>query len=355
MGATEFATSSPQAVKRWSNELAFETFGEMWFKKLIGRGPNSCVQMVPDLESMAGDEVKYDLLIQDRSDGVQGDAELEGFETELTLYQDSVKIDQLRHGHAWRKMSQQRTVHNMRTLSKQSLAKWYAWKYDTMLMAYLAGTAGGDLENAAGTIGASGFAGNALRTPDSDHAVTRAGTFTLQMIDVCVSRAKTLNPRMRPIKVDGQEKFLLILHPYAAYSLRTETGERAWQLIHARVAEGGSKNPIYTGALGEYNGVVIHESEFVPRASSATTAQNTYNLFLGAQAGVFAMGNAYDKEDSGKMEGGSYFSWNEEYKDYKNRKGVGVASTFGIQKCQFNGVDFGVLRVTSQEAQPTVS
>jgi N4-gp56 family major capsid protein len=363
MAATEFATGDAETVKRWSNSLAREALQKADFKKFAGKSDNSIIQIHADLESQPGDTIKYDVLYQNRGDGVQGDTTLEGYEDALDFYQDEVKIDQLRHAHNFRKMTQQRTVHDLRKLARSSLAEWYAWKYDTLMYAYLAGVAGDSTESAVGTLngalGVDGFAGNSLQVPDAAHHLNKTGsTMDLAFIDTLVTWAKTTNPRLRPVNVMGAKKFVLVLHPYQVNNLRIQTGDRAWQMIHARVAENGTKNPIYTGALGEYNGVVIHESEYIPRCDTAGAwsggaINDNAAVFLGAQAGSFAMGNAYDKSSRANTGGGSYFKWVEQEKDYKNNKGIGVASCFGITKNRFNSADFGVIRLTTTDARPS--
>lgn len=359
MAATEFGSGSAQAVKRWSNSLAREVLDTTDFKKFSGKSENSIIQIHMDLESQPGDEVKYDVLYQNRGNGVQGDTTLEGYEEALEFYQDSVKIDQLRQAHNNRKMTQQRTVHDLRAVSKSSLGAWFGWKLTTLMYAYLAGVAGDDSENAAGTIGTSGFAGNALSVPDADHHLNKTGSaMSLAFIDTLVARAKTVNPRIRPVMIDGKRHYVLVLHPYSIHALRSNTGAKAWADIQMNANVRADSNPIFTGAMGVYNGVVIHESEFIPRATATTAwsgaaANDTANLFLGAQSGAFAMGNAYDKMDSAAMGGGAYFKWVEQKKDYDNNKGIGVAGCFGIKPCVFNSKRFGMIRLTTTDAQPS--
>ena len=70
----------------------------------------------------------------------------------------------------------------------------------------------------------------------------------------------------------------------------------------------------------------------------------THNLFLGAQAGVIAFGNAYGKLGNPAMGKGSHFSWFEDVDDYGNERGIAAGAIFGVKKCRFNSADFGVIR-----------
>jgi len=348
MAVTEFGTNDAQAVKRWSLQLFRETLGKTYFKRFLGRGNDAIIKLLTDLNDAAGDVVKYDLRSQDRSNGVQGDTRLKGFESALTFNQDSVAIDQLRNAHAFRGMTQQRTVHDLRAEGRDSLSDWFARIYDTMLFTYLAGVAGDGEETVSGILGASGFAGNALTAPDAAHLVNNTGSaFDLNDLDDAIAKAKVTNPRVKPTMVNGQPKYVAVLHPYSVRSMKTATGNSQWTEIHQNASERGSSNPIYTGALGEYNGVVLHESEFIQRVGDVT-----HNVFLGACAGVVSFGNAVKKTKRGAG-GGSYFSYREEDDDYGNEEGIAAGSVFGIKKATFNSADFGVIRLTNTESAPT--
>ena len=71
------------------------------------------------------------------------------------------------------------------------------------------------------------------------------------MIDKCVERAQTLNPTIRPIKVNGEDKYVMFLHPYQVYDIRTSTSTGQWLDIQKAAMTGGQidNNPIYTGAF----------------------------------------------------------------------------------------------------------
>ena len=270
MAVTEFGTGSAQAVKRWCDKLFRESLGKTFIKKFMGKGPDAIIRLLTDLENDAGDEIKYDLRVQDRSNGVQGDTRLKGFEAALVFHQDSILINQLRQAHAFRGMTQQRTVHDLRAEGRASLSDWFAWVYDTLMFAYLAGVAGDSNESAAGILGAGGFAGNGLTAPDAAHLVDKTGSaFGLADLDNAIAKAKVTNPRVRPTMDGGNPKYVAVLHPYSIRSLKL-AGTTAWNTIHENASLRGSNNPIYTGALGEYNGVVLHESEFIPRVGDVT-------------------------------------------------------------------------------------
>lgn len=71
------------------------------------------------------------------------------------------------------------------------------------------------------------------------------------------------------------------------------------------------------------------------------------NLFLGAQAGVFAIGNAYDTMEQQRVGKDNMMSWYEETDDYGNEKGIAVGMIFGMKATRFNSLDFGKIVISS--------
>ena len=134
--------------------------------------------------------------------------------------------------------------------------------------------------------------------------------------------------------------------------MKSSTSAGQWNLIHQNASSRGSDNPIYTGALGEYAGVVLHESEYVPVTAGTTLGDGSgtvSNLFLGAGAGVFAMGNAWDRTSRSGAGGGTYFRYAEQEDDFGNEKSVAGASIFGMKACTFNSTRFGSMVIKTKD------
>lgn len=352
MASTEFLVGGDHSVVRWSNQLTRETLGKMLISKLLGTKASSVIRFHRDLVRGAGDTIHVPLRVQDRTAMRKGDAELTNFETPLTFYDDTLKIDQGRKAHEARGMSQQRVNFNLDDEALDSLSNFWKYVFDSMALAYLAGTAGdvaSNTECVSNYLGVGGtWAGNSFRTPDAAHKYDPSATATLAHLDACLEKMKVANPRVEPTIVDGKPYYIGIFHPRTIRTLRTETADDIvnWSTVMQQVGPRGSDNPIFTGALGIYNSIVLHESEYIP--CSATTPY-VHNLILGAGAGHFAVGNAWGAGVSQP----AMFKKTEEIRDHGNVHSIGSTCIFGMQAAQWNSARHGCLVYQTDDAAIT--
>jgi N4-gp56 family major capsid protein len=328
----------------------------------------SLVSLRNEIGKDAGDRVTIGLRMQLTGRGVTGDATLEGQEEALTTYSDNVYIDQLRHAvRSGGKMSEQRVPFEVREEAMSGLRDWWADRLDTALFNQLAGATTQQTQ-ANGTQSTSidnAFSGNQVALAPSTGAVSTnpsnlvicdqnggsfseaslSATFKLNLADIdrVVAKAKTLTPAIRPLKVNGDNKYVLFVHPQQTYQLRTNTNTGQWNDIAKAQLTGGkiADNPLITGMLGTYNNVMLVEDVRVPLAStSAPSSGVSYRrgVFCGAQAAAIAFGN-----------GGSdtNMQWHEELFDYQNQLGVSAGLIFGLKKMVFNSLDFGTIVMSS--------
>lgn len=339
MAVTSYGLNDAETVKLWSRKLFHEALKQTWASKFFGKNSNSLMQIVDDTSKGPGDRVRVTLRMLLSGDGVQGDGTQEGNEEKLTTYTDDLVINQLRHAvRSGGKMSEQRIPFSVREEARLALVDWWADRLDASFMNQLAGNTGQTDTKFTGN--------NSTTAPDTNHIVyagsqsseaslTASDVFSITLIDACVEKAKTLTPQVRPIKYQGGEYHIMFLHPYQVYDLRTNAtaGEVTWyDAQKARIQGGqtGMENPIFSGALGVYNGVILHESTRVP----SVTANTRRAIFCGAQAGTLAFGRGY---------GPSKMSWVEELFDYKNQLGVAAGMIFGMKKSIFNSTDFATI------------
>ena len=344
MALTSYGVNAPEAVKLWSKTLAREALKATQIQYFIGESASSLVQEKTDFKKSAGDRLTMTLRMQLTGDGVLGDGTLEGNEERLTTYTDNLLIDQLRHAvRSAGKMTEQRIPWSIREEAKDGLVDWWAGRMDTAFFNQLCGyTPATDLR----------FTGNnAVLAPTNvvrpnsranDESLTTGDEFTLQLIDTAVARAKLATPVLRPLKIGGKDKYVMFLHTNQVTQLRTNTAAGQWLDIQkaATTGDGSRDNPIFTGALGEYNGVILHESTRITNGvNSSTGAVDTdvrRAVLCGAQAAVIGFG--------GGMSFGGW-DWNEELFDYGNQLGVEAGCIFGLKASRFNSADFAKIGV----------
>lgn len=357
MAVMTFGVNDPLAVKLWSKKLAVEALKQTWVYKFVGRDDNSLIQVFDDTSKDKGDRIRVPLRRLLSGDGILEDGTLEGNEERINFFSDDVVINQLRHAvRTGGKMSEQRVPFELREQLRVSLQDWWADRIDTWFFNQLCGNAGQTDLRYTGMQAAVAsdsdhviFAGSA----STDASLSNSATykFTLTLLDVAVEKAKTLAVPIRPIMIGGEEKYVAFLHHNQVTDLRTNTNTGQWLDIQKAAMQGGnvSKNPIYTGALGEYNGVILHASNRVPgfSAGAALTANNgRIAAFCGAQAIGMAFGRGYQPER---------FSWKEDYFDYENQFGVAAGCIAGLKKLIFNGSDFGVITMRTFAGAHTTS
>jgi len=354
MAVTAFGTNDAQTVKLWSTLTLREALKPTMVSKLMGSGKTSVIQRLTDLEKTAGDQIKFDLLMQMTGSGVTGDNRMRDNEEALVYYQETVEINQLRNAHAFRRMSQQRTLHNMRSDAKTNLADWFAGQYDQIMFDQLCGNTTNTFANTptAPTTNQRIVSGDVARSSTlstDEAAISSNDQFTLADMDYAKESAKTLTPPIRPTQVNGKDMYIVILHTYSVTDLRLDVGNSAytdWPTIQLYAQKRGDSNPIFTGALGVYNNMILFESTRIYEPTSNVRR----NLFLGSQAGVFAMGGAYDSIESSRVGKDNLMSWYEQKDDYGNEKGISVGNIFGIRSNVFNSLDYGKMIISSYAA-----
>lgn len=369
MASTIIGLGDPKAVKKFSAFLAVDTAKKSYFnKKFMGIGPDSGmpIQMLPQLENDAGDLITFDLSMQLKQAPIEGDDTQEGTEEALKFYTDQVYIDQARGGvDTGGRMTRKRTIHDLRNVARKRQSEWWARLFDELYFMYLSGArgvGGGFIF----PLGYTGRANNSFTAPDTQHllyggAATSKATVaatdkaSLALIDKAIARAQMMGggteetPQIQPVMVDGEEHYVAVFNPWQEYDIRTNTSAGQWLDIQkAAAAAEGRANPIFKGALGMYNNVVLHSHKNVIQYSDYGAGSNVAaarGLFLGEQAAVCSFGSPGT---------GHRFSWYEESRDNGNKAVISTGSIFGMKKTTFNSKDFGVIALDTAAKDPTV-
>lgn len=354
MSVTTYGVNNPLSNRLWAKKLNVEALKETYFGRFMGEESDNMIQVRVELETNPGDSVTVGLRVQLNGDGVTSGQTLQGNEENLATYDDKVTINELAHAVRVKNKNSidaQRVPFNLRSEGKAGLKDWYANRFDQTMANHLASNSlvvdprytGNNVISAPTNIYRAGGA-----VDDATINADATKTFKLAIIDALVERAGTMSPMIRPIKVNGEKKYVMFLHDYQVTDMRTDAGAGQWLDIQKAALAGGigSKSPIYTGALGEYNNVVLHKWNRLPFGitNAGAYAPNTRRAVLcGAQAASVGFGKEFSK--------GSHFKWVEELFDYERELGVSAQTVWGIKKSVFNAADFGTIVATTYAVQ----
>jgi len=350
----------------WGKELFLDVMDGLYFKEngLMGTDDNNIIQIHTDLMKNQGDSKTIGLTAKlNKTGGVTGDSELEGNEQRISAYSESILIDQWRDAvRLTGKLDEQKNAYNMRTDAKSKLTILLQEWIEQQFFLKLGGVNNTSLTDINGdTVGtfatwsntpdfipnADEAAGTGIRYLCANASGTTQLTSTDKMTPQLITRAKLkaqlASPKIQPLRIDGKNYYVMFVHPWQAEDLR-QNATFAQAMREADVR--GKENRIFTGALGIWQGVVLHEHEYVPYLD-VSVAGNSFRgaavgtdcavdcfraLLCGRQAGIMLEANNPDK-------------WVEETFDYKNQVGFSTGLIAGIQKTMFNSKEYGVIAV----------
>ena len=358
MALTNFAALTQEQLTLWQRDLWKQARIHSFMNRFMGDGPNSMIQRITQLKKdQKGSRAVITLLADLVGDGVAGDRQLEGNEEAMQVFDQVIRIDQLRHAtrHLGR-MADQKSVVEFRRNAKDVLSYWHANRHDQIAFLTLSGVGyavhnngaprvGSDLVNLEYAADVKPLTANRrlrwngttklLETNGATTSVAAADAPMWEMFVQLKAYAKT--QRIRGVNVDGEETYHVFLSPLAMAKLKLDP---TYQLNLRHAQEKGGKNPLFTGNEVKIDNLFIHEHLNVFNTSGASGSvlipkggplhskwgatgdvDGCQILFCGAQSMGFAdIGDPY---------------WDEEGYDYSNSQGISVGKISGFLNPQF--------------------
>lgn len=308
--------------KAWGRDLWSAAMKELYFAKFKGEGPNNIIQVMTNLKKEAGDQITIPLMMKLTGDGVMDDADLEGNEEALVMYDFAVKVHEYAHAVRLKgKLEEKKTALNLRTAAKQGLTTWLQEKIDGLIFTAL---------TASPTATRLIYAG----TRTAENTITATDLFTTDLIGKAKRIAQLSNPKIRPVMVKGKPHWVMIIHPYQSRDLKND---EKWLNAQKYANVRGEDNPIFSGALGVWDNVVIHEHENISiTKTGASSAAVGHSLMLGCQAAALAVAQETN--------------WEEKKFNYNKSTGFEVDTILGVGKSVFNEVDFATVQIMASAA-----
>lgn len=303
--------------KVWAKKVWHEGVKDSYFDKFTAMDGSNVVHQNKDLTNVKGDSVVFGLMMNLTGSGVEGNRQkLSGAEDTLNIYDFTVQTQLVRNAVSRFEADDQRSQYDMLKEIKVVLKQWLSDWLDNKLIDKLTSN-----NSSAETVYASAAGTQA--------SITANDKLTTTIISRAKRKAQMHAPKIQPIKIDGMDKYIMLVSPWAARDLKDDP---KWLAAQQNANVRGSKNPIFTGALGEYDGVVLYEYERVYNINTGASSANVcHNLLLGKQAACFAVARPAKHI--------------EQTDDYGNIAGNGIAFYGAVEKTKFNGSDFGVINV----------
>lgn len=305
MASTTYSTVSAQVPQLWSDRLLAQAQNRTFWKKFEGpEGSSMPIIRKDDLTKQAGDTIKMDMVLALTGAGVTGDTNaLVGNEEAMKFRQLSVAVVDRAHAVRFTELTEQLINYDMRSTGLNQLQKWLAEKLDNDMWSELTG-GGTTIPTVNQWYAGTATTFNTLADTDA------GGRLKLNDISDVKSYAQS-TLKIEPLQTeDGNEYFGLVIEPAVERSLKEDSNYLQAQR-DAQVR--GAGNPLFTGALCVWDGVIMFSNNNVPTANNVgTPIRCAKNVFFGAQAAARAYAQFPD--------------WREEFFDYG--RSAGIATTY---------------------------
>ena len=364
--------STENTAEQWDDTAFLEYTRGNEFAAYMGTNENAAIQVDENLTKKPGDGITLSLIGRLTNNNV-GAGTLEGNEEAIGNFGHKIEIGVIRNAFTINNFEDQLTAMDIRNAGRTQLVNWNMdLLRDDILEAlcsrnsinYGDATAGQHDTWNADNLDRTIYVGT---TSTGDHTANLAtltgGTDTLSATVVSTARrkARTATPKMKPIRVNGQEEwFVMFCDPYAMRDLRADTTIQAAQ---RDALARGQNNPLFRAGDIIWDGVICRE---VPQISSfiddtdngvwganatadslATGGASSARVGVSFLCGAQAVGVAYGKR----------MVTTTDTREYSFVKGFGCEEFRGTEKLLFqtktgvtNNADHGVVTVYTASA-----
>ncbi len=350
---TGFVVQDPNQKVKWGQNVTVASTARNIFNPLMGKSDDHIIKT--DIKFKSAEDANIAEMSMRglvRGDGVQGNTEFNDNVDSLDYLHQEFRLETLGNSikSKNKRLESGSAVSAFRDEAMAGLADWAADRSMRYMFGRLsenctnivACKAGGDVYNTNGTSQIT--AGDFMNTAAIDRLLLLATTAK----DSEGKRQPKIRPYMaKTMNREGIEiylpRYVLMLHSEQVEQLMQDP---VWIDAQKMARERGDNNPIVSGEVGTYRGVIVVDGgawtpEYAGCVSSSTTAldgvcgdfhiyegashyETRVGLFLGATAGMIAM-------DTG-------FQYYEDTYDMGRKMQVGVDRAWAFQKTRFKGV-----------------
>jgi N4-gp56 family major capsid protein len=352
---TSIASNSAITQQNFLNYCFREYVDKLVLKPYMGTTTESVIHVKDTFSKSKGDTVNFNLAAKLEGEGVQSGGTMEGNEEGMNFYGFKLTLDEYRNAvKDDGTMSRQRTPFELKQEFEPALTTWLAQKVENQLFTALCdingvpyATATAAQKNAWNVanqdrilFGATTANYNATHATALLNVDSVNGVLSPAVVSLTKRRAQLANPKIRPVKTEnGEEYYVMFVHNLCARDFKNTD---AWAQAQRQARFRGDENPLFTGMMGVWDGVIMKESPKLQLIAGAGAAaiDVAVNVLCGAQALCFAQGD-YPEE------GGAKVVLTEKRFDYDTQLGMQIKALHAYGKAVFNGHQHGVVTVFS--------
>lgn len=357
--------------------------------KLKGQtSPDMPFVRVTDLSKTAGDKVTVDLFNVTGGRPIMGDRNAEGMGQKLSSSTQEISIDNATYVvDAGGRMSQQRTLHQLRGIAMANTRGWWNRFHDQSNLVHLAGARGsqGGIDWVVPLQSDPEFSEimiNPVKAPTYNRhfvadaltivqggaqlaAIDTTDVFALEHLDALATLIADSEYKLQPVKLpddpaaDDEPMYVMLVTHRMWNSILTNSTNQVYRTFLQNAwnrASYGSKHPLFTGETGMWRNIVVKKMDRAIRFAGGAsvniiTAANRYTatesainvaaldathavdrgLLLGAQA----LAHVYGRNQSSD----TYMSWLERKYNFERNLEVAAECMHGKSKLRFDYPD----------------
>jgi N4-gp56 family major capsid protein len=375
LSAQDFLSDADTKVA-YSQSITKEVTKKSKVKPFIATSENDTTSIIKtvlktcEIGSVVGVEMEDSLI----ESGAVGNVDFATSGEELKNIKQFIKIDRFQHAvPSTQSIVNQRNADKFKTSSKERLTNWGTMKFDKIFFSVMSA----DCTN----IVACGHHGD-----ETTEAIVKANVLTTADIEEAKRRALLgvdaiggLVPPLLPIRTtqnenagfyDEVEMFIMFVGTNTARNIKNDAN---WEAARLYALERGKTNPIFTGALGFHDGVLLLDVKTdTQRQSGVLTSKSKFNGFGNVKVSDLSIyaGAAGQETEINLLVGAgachmvvdmgvAYYDWAD--KSDPRRMNAGIDRVYGMAKTKysasandgilqdsiFDGKDYGVVAVVA--------
>jgi N4-gp56 family major capsid protein len=296
-----WAETDPKVLLKYGREFTSASMELNWWNKFMNNDEGAVIMtdLRDETPNEEGGTVRVYFRDEIEGDGITGDQDFEDNEgTQATLYQD---VDYGIFGIALKskakKLESKMATENFRSKMHKDQPRWLGKREDRIITAKFT-------EKATNIVACS--AADGTYQANNTNSIKAVDKFSTAAIDEAKRRAQNgedgdgnEHPIVEPFLVktvsreggitDYVEFYLLVIGANAEQQLREDP---LWIEAQKMAQKRGSDNPIFTGAMGEYNGVIVftRNNWSNKRAGIITSELGEYKTVVDGKTTTYASG-----------------------------------------------------------------